>query len=259
MRCVDCNETLDAYLDGELMPDETRTVRDHIAICPECSRAYDALAATSHLLQEGLVHYSAPDVLKARIRSAVTQPDSYEPRPRAGRTQWVRLAAAGVAIALASSAATLATVRQGAATRSVPGEVLASHVRSLMPGHLTDVVSNDQHNVKPWFNGRLNLSPQVPALDSAGFVLVGGRLDYLAGRPVAAVVYSRRQHIINVFSWPDAGGDAQESETTAQGYHLVHWRTDHVDYWIVSDLNASALSQFVTLFRRGGGESTRPQ
>ena len=156
-------------------------------------------------------------------------------------------------IAVASSAGTAAVLNRGVASRSVADELLASHVRSLMPGHLTDVASSDHHNVKPWFNGRVALSPSVPLLDSAGFVLVGGRLDYVASRPVAVVVYSRRQHVINVYSWPDGDeGDRDASALTAHGYHLVKWRTGDVESWAVSDLNSAELGQFVALFRRGG-------
>jgi anti-sigma factor RsiW len=255
MQCSDCRELMDACLDGELMPEEAAEVRNHIAQCRECAQAYESVTATSQLLKEGLVHYPAPDVLKARIRSALAQQhtyDSNESRPAASPNRWLRFAAAGVAIALASSAATFIALHQGVVSPSLAHEVLTSHIRSLMPGHLTDVASNDQHNVKPWFNGRVNLSPQVPRVDSAGFILVGGRLDYLDGRPVAAVVYSRRSHFINVYSWPDVGSDTRESMTAAQGYHLVHWRKDNIEFWAVSDLNARELAEFVTLFERGG-------
>ena len=248
MRCMDCRDSLNAYLDDELPPIEVAAVRDHIESCPECTVAFRALAVTSHVLQEGLMHYAAPDVLKARIRTAIAQQD----RNRAPSfNHWIRLAAAGLVIAIASSAATLAAVHRAAAPISIADEVLTSHIRSLMPGHLIDVASNDQHNVKPWFDGRIDLSPSVPALDSAGFVLVGGRLDYLAGRPVAAVVYARRLHRINVYSWPDAGSNAPASATESHGYHLVHWRTDGVGFWAASDLNPTELSQFVALFQRG--------
>jgi anti-sigma factor RsiW len=263
MRCAACRELLNADLDNELMSDETADVRDHLAQCPDCARAYDELAATSHVLRKSLVRYSAPDVLKARIRGALAEslpdaaPGTHEPRRTIVPHRWLRFAAAGLVIAVASSVTTFGAVRERSLSRAVREEVLTSHVRSLMPGHLTDVVSTNQHNVKPWFNGRVDLSPPVPGLDSAGFVLNGGRLDYVAGRAVAAVVYSRRQHVVNVFSWPDAGDDTHASLVIAQGYHLVSWRSDGVAFWAVSDLNATELSQFVTLFQRGGAEAKR--
>ena len=118
-----------------------------------------------------------------------------------------------------------------------------------MPGHLTDVASTNQHNVKPWFNGRIDLSPLVPSLDSIGFPLIGGRLDYLDGRAVAAVVYARRQHVINVYSWPVNAPDiAPVNRTTEKGYHLVEWRRDGLEAWAVSDLNRAELTEFVRAF-----------
>jgi anti-sigma factor RsiW len=118
-----------------------------------------------------------------------------------------------------------------------------------MPGHLTDVASTNQHNVKPWFNGRIDLSPVVPSLDSAGFPLIGGRLDYVDGRAVAAVVYARRQHMINVYSWPSGGQDLRPIEAGAEkGYHLMRWRRDGIEAWAVSDLNRAELAEFVRDF-----------
>jgi anti-sigma factor (TIGR02949 family) len=253
MRCAECRDRLDAYLDDELTPSETEVMSAHVEGCSDCAREYAALAATSRQLKEGLVHYPAPDVLKARILSALARPDASRASPASSWARWTQLAAAAIVIAIASSAATVATLHRGIASQPIADEVLASHVRSLMPGHLTDVASSDQHNVKPWFNGRVDLSPPVPRLDSAGFPLLGGRLDYVASRPVAAVVYSRRQHIINVYSWPSAGDDRKESAVSARGYHLVSWRNGQVESWVVSDLNAAELSDFVALFRRGAG------
>jgi anti-sigma factor RsiW len=241
-------------IDDELMPDEARTVRDHMAACNDCAREHESLVATSNQLKKNLMRYSAPDVLKARIHNGLTQSLSDEPKveARAKKNRWTWLVAAGALIAVASSGLTYSTLTREIAARSTSDEVLASHVRSLMPGHLTDVASTNQHNVKPWFNGRVNLSPVVPALDSAGFTLVGGRLDYLSGHPVAAVVYGIRQHLINVYSWTDAGGDESPSSETKQGYHLVHWRSGGVGYWVISDLNTNELSRFVSLFRANG-------
>jgi anti-sigma factor RsiW len=249
MRCADCRDLLSGHIDGELMTAESQNVRDHLAECAECAREHELLARTSTLLRQRLVRHSAPDVLKARIRNALAQPNAFEPPSPPVRSQWMRLAAAGVIIAAASSALTFATLSRANGSRSIADEVVASHVRSLMPGHLTDVASTNQHNVKPWFNGRIDLSPVVPALDSAGFPLIGGRLDYLEGRAVAAVVYARRQHVINVYSWPVRGPDIQPTEKrTEKGYHLVEWRRDGIEAWAVSDLNRAELTEFVRVF-----------
>jgi anti-sigma factor RsiW len=254
MQCAECRDMLERLVDDELMPDEARDVREHMATCDDCSREHDSLMTISNQLKENLMRYSAPDVLKARIHNGLTQSLSDKPKieMRPKQSRWAWLVAAGALIAVASSAVTYSTVTREVAGRSTSDEVLASHVRSLMPGHLTDVASTNQHNVKPWFNGRVNLSPVVPALDSSGFTLVGGRLDYLSGHPVAAVVYGIRQHLINVYSWPDAGSDESPSSETRQGYHLVHWRSGGVGYWVISDLNTTELSRFVSLLRASG-------
>jgi anti-sigma factor RsiW len=162
---------------------------------------------------------------------------------------WWRQLAAGIVIAALSSTLTYTALGTRAASASATDELLASHVRSLMPGHLTDVVSTNQHNVKPWFNGRVDMSPSVPGLDSAGFPLVGGRTDYVRGRAVPVVVYARRQHMINVYAWPEAGSASTPRSSTRNGYHFVTWRGDGVEYWAVSDLNTKELDEFVASFR----------
>ena len=131
-------------------------------------------------------------------------------------------------------------------------QVLGSHVRSLMPGHLIDVQSSDQHTVKPWFNGKLDFSPPVYDFAGRGFPLIGGRLEYVGGRSVAALVYGRRQHLINVFLWPtEAGPTEGRPATTRQGYHLLHWTTPAYSYWVASDLGLPELRDFAALLQRG--------
>jgi anti-sigma factor RsiW len=151
--------------------------------------------------------------------------------------------------ALVSGGGAYLAARQELAVRSTTDAVVAAHVRSLMPGHLTDVASNEHHSVKPWFNGRVDLSPGVPDLGASGFPLVGGRLDYIGGRPVAAVVYGRRQHLINVFSWSDGSGRLTPTVTrTERGYHIIRWSAAGVESWVISDLNPAELRQFTAAF-----------
>ena len=252
MQCADCRTRLDAYLDKELSAEERAEMREHLAACSDCARELEALERASTLAREHLVHYEAPDVLKARIANAIASERQAPAQPLSAtpRMGWLRLAAAGLIIALASGGLTYAVAHGGGGSPALADQVLASHIRSLMPGHLTDVQSTNEHNVKPWFNGRVDFSPKVPVLDSAGFPLVGGRLDYLDGRVVAAVVYARRQHLINVDSWPEAGPNEEPESTDAHGYHLIRWRADNVEYWAVSDLESGELSKFVSLYSR---------
>lgn len=262
--CPISHELLSAYVDSELTPEMARTVSDHLSVCGRCSSEYHALLTTVAALRSGLLRYSAPDMLRARVRSAIAaQPALPEAgleapdQTRRATRRWrvAALAAAAVLCIGLGSGGTMLALRGSAAESSTAEQVLASHVRSLMPDHLTDVRSSDQHNVKPWFDGRLDFSPAVPRLDSAGFPLLGGRLDYLAGRPVAAVVYGRRQHIINVFSWPTAAADSPLESTAAHGYNMLHWRTRGVEEWAVSDVNPEDLRVFVKLLRNGAGDA----
>jgi anti-sigma factor RsiW len=222
-----------------------------MASCAECAREYASLAATSRRIGETLVKYQAPDVLKARIRVALAQPDPLAPTeaPLARSIPTRRLAFGGIGVAIASSILTFAIVRGAAPDRSLTDQVVASHIRALMPGHLTDVASTDQHNVKPWFNGRVDLSPPVPRLDSIGFPLIGGRLDYVDGRTVPVVVYGRRQHLIDVYAWPDARERGSETSASSRnGYNVIAWHANGMSFEAISDLNRTELDQFVKEF-----------
>ena len=197
-----------------------------------------------------LVRYAAPDVLRARIRNAIAEEATREEPPAPRPRSWLHLVAAGVVIAAASSALTFAAIRYQRPSAQLTNTLVASHIQSLVPGHLTEVRSTITHNVKPWFNGRVDLSPLVPNLDSLGFPLLGGRVDHIGTHQAAVVVYGRRQHVINVYSW--AAGDRQTREpvtSSDKGFHVVHWTSDGIGSWAVSDLNTQELDQFVQLLR----------
>jgi len=239
---------IDAYLDGEIAPPDAVELEEHLRACPDCSRLERRRRAVRVAVREHLPRFPAPDMLRARVRAQVQAETRQTHRRRA--PTWTALAVAASLAVVAFGSWQLAL--RGAAGEAITNQVLASHVRSLMPGHLTDVLSSDQHTVKPWFNGKLDFSPPVYDFAGGGFPLVGGRLEYVDGRPVAALAYSRRQHVINVFLWPaDRGRTAGPRAATLQGYHLLHWATPAYAYWVASDLGLPELNDFAALLRRG--------
>ena len=242
---------LDAYLDGELADDDSRELEAHLAQCPQCVRFRDEQLELRAAIGAQIPVFQAPDALRKRVLMAA---ESSAARPRAARRLSVRRWRAPLALAASLTFVAVGTWRlagEGAARETLTSEVLGSHVRSLMPGHLTDVLSTDQHTVKPWFNGKLDYSPPVYDFGGRGYPLLGGRLDYVGGRTVAALVYGRRQHLINVFLWPAARGPSGgPSSSTSQGYHLLHWTTGDYVYWAVSDLGLPELEDFASLLRK---------
>ena len=258
MTCQECLASLGAYADGELPEDEAAGLRDHLAMCDECTAAYRRLVERQKRLRGALMRYEAPDVLKARIRASLVR-SSVEVETARPRTfiyrnvGWPSLIAVAGIVAVMSSLVTLELSNKQPGVATIQNELLASHIRSLMPGHLTDVASNDQHNVKPWFNGRVDISPIVPRLDSVGFPLVGGRIDYINGRTVPVIVYTRRQHVINVYAWPTNRPNEKSVTASAHGYNFIRVSLNGEELWIVSDLNQSELKSFETLFAENSG------
>ncbi len=250
MRCAEMQQRIGALADGELVEAEARDVEEHLRSCPTCRAAHERVLALRTALEQHAPPLAAPDRLRAAVQARLETAGIAARRP----VSWRWLAAAAGLIAVIGTWQVAATVSSG---RALADQVLASHVRSLMPGHLTDVASTDQHTVKPWFNGRLDYSPAVSDYAGAGFPLIGGRLDYVGGRPVAALVYGRRQHLINVLLWPTGSGPrAGSGALTRQGYHLLHWVGPQYTYWVVSDLATPELHQFAELLQ--GSESATP-
>src|SRR6266487_6231180 len=201
MDCKNAQILIAGYLDRELDPVQTVGMEDHLHGCAVCSRSYQDHQVLSEGLRTGSVYFKAPADLGKRIQRAVRQAAKAESAPRWLSWSWVRMAAPLAAAALVLF--TLVPFLRGPSTEEIlTREVVSGHVRSLMANHLADVPSSDQHTVKPWFNGKLDFSPPVKDFKTVGFPLTGGRLDYLDGRPVAALLYRRNQHTINLFVWP---------------------------------------------------------
>jgi len=197
-------------------------------------------------IRQEATYHAAPPALAARIlaslpeeRKAAAAP-VVAPSPSRWNTWW-----AGSALTTAFALLLGIGVYAGmpGADDRLAEEVVAGHVRSLMAGHAADVASSDRHTVKPWFSGKLDYSPPVQDLTAQGFALVGGRMDYLDRRPVAALVYRHRQHLINLFVWP-ASGEARTRMLDRQGFHLIAWTRAGMNWWAVSDLNPQELAQF---------------
>jgi anti-sigma factor RsiW len=226
---------LDSYIDGELPAGTAAAFRDHLAACASCRQQAANRQALGRLVRS-VPYYHASDRLRGRIAG------------RAARIRSARrlLTWAAAAVLVVSIGGGISLVRQVESPgRALAGTVLDAHLRSLMADHLFDVRSTDQHTVKPWFLGKLDFSPPVVDLAPIGFPLVGGRLDYLSGRPVAALVYQRQKHTINVFVWPAGDRNAGLEENAIRGFHLRHWARDGLAFWAVSDLNDAELTDFV--------------
>jgi anti-sigma factor RsiW len=193
-------------------------------------------------------YYRAPEAFKQKLRAAIAK----EARVQERETQWWRwggMAASFAVAGLLTWNGMLMTARNGGDDR-LASEVSTAHIRSLMgETHLNDVISTDRHTVKPWFQGKLDFAPNVVDLGESGFALMGGRLDYLNGRPVAALTFRHRLHVINLFQWPAASAGERAPEVLSrQGYSIVHWKRGSLEYWAITDGAASDVLEFAKLY-----------
>lgn len=249
MMCDDARLLLHAYLDNELDAAQSVAIARHMQGCPSCAASYADYAQ----LREGMMHASlyrrAPDALR---KSWFAEKPAIATLPTA-RTRRAPLAlamAAGFAAAvIVGTPLWLSTTHRAGDTSQWADEAISSHIRSMQPQHLMDVVSTDQHTVKPWFDGKLDFSPRVKDLAGEGFPLVGGRLDALGGRSVAALIFKRHLHVINLYQWPVSSGDVAQSTTQWHGYNAIQWTTDRMHFVAVSNVNEGELHQFVLAFQ----------
>lgn len=248
-----CPETalLHALVDGELDAANVLRCEDHIARCAACTAELDQLRALRAGLARDGVAWRAPDDLRARIIASLAQEEgrAAPTRPAAARGWLSRLreAAQGWAmvpsgLAIAASLALAVMITRPDDGGDLSKQLVAGHVRSLLASHLTDVQTSDQHTVKPWFLGKIDFSPPVIDLADQGFPLVGGRLDYVDNRVVAALIYKRHKHVINLFLWPS--GHQGPKSGAIEGYNFMGWQQAGLTFWAVSDLNAVELKEF---------------
>jgi len=271
MNCEEAIELIDGYLDGELDAITNQEIELHLRDCEKCAQAYESHAVLIRTVESSAPYYRAPAELRQSIQSSLRagilrqSSQSVSEEKRAGvlrrksersatvfAPQWSWLALAAAIIAAAIVAVNFVPRWQTSrGDQFLAIQLIAGHVRSLMATHLTDVASSDQHTVKPWLDTKLDFAPPVLDLTSDGFPLVGGRLDYIENRLVAALVYQRRKHFINLFIWPAESVMTVADKTIShQGYQLVHWIDGDFNYWAVSDVSEADLQLLRQAFQK---------
>jgi len=244
MNCTEIYPLIHAFVDGELDLVRSLEVERHLSNCTGCTARCDFMRSLHSALQNSELSYSAPDSLLKKVQHMIGG-SVQERRRNDWQWIWKWLAAGATAIAVVTLLLRPASVSQH---DQLMAEAVSNHVRSLMQAHLMDVASSDQHTVKPWFDGKLDFAPDVKDFVAQGFPLIGGRLDYLGGRAVAALVYRHDKHLINVFVWPIARGSAATSQTESrQGYSIINRDVSGMRYCVVSDLNEKELGDLADL------------
>lgn len=255
-QCSEWELMLHGFVDGELDAAHSLQVERHIAACAHCAAQLESLQALKQRIGQKGVQWRTPEHVRAQVLAAISREAAIQARSSARQNdnrfsvlgfvrQWLFVPS------LAALAASLFLVLAPLSDRaSVADEVLAGHVRSLLVDHLTDVATSDRHTVKPWFNGKIDFSPPVVDLAQGGFPLQGGRVDYIGGRVVAALVYKRQSHVINLFVWPATAATNAMLPTTASrdGYNIANWNAGGLTFWAVSDVNADDLTRFREAF-----------
>jgi anti-sigma factor RsiW len=253
MTCEEAEILLHALMDGELDAGHAREVEEHIAGCPACAAQLAAYREMSQAIAAADMKYTAPPALRRRIEASLPQPQVRAPSRRAV----LRGFALGSAVSAIAATGLVAIVLRDDDRQRIESEIVSAHLRSLQAGHLTDVISTDQHTVKPWFNGKLDVSPPVIDLTAQGFTLIGGRLDYVDARAIGAIVYKRRAHVINLFVAQTASTERQPARMdTIQGFNIRRWSEAGLNFWAVSDLAADELAEFGDKFEAAMKSST---
>jgi anti-sigma factor RsiW len=250
MKCDELEVMLHALIDGELDAGHARDVETHVADCGGCSEKLAAFRTMHDIMSSTPLKEIAPAHLRNRIEALLAVPAgrvvSMRQFLRPTRRSFFGGLAVGSALSGALAASLAFTVMRGDQGQAIAEEVVSAHIRSLQAGHLMDVETSDRHTVKPWFNGRVDVAPPVIDLTAESFTLLGGRLDYVDSEPVAAIVYQRRNHVINLFVAQHLGAKYRRPNAKSiQGYNCRHWTQDGLDLWAVSDIVGDELDEFV--------------
>ena len=253
MTCAEAEIMLHALLDDELDAGHALAIETHLATCPRCAAQLRAYRELQQAMPAAQLGFAAPMSLRRRVEAALPPP----PTRVSSRRSVLKSFAMGSALSAAMAATLVVAVIRTDRDQRTLGDALSAHLRSLQGEHLTDVQTSDQHTVKPWFNGRLDVAPPVVDLTAQGFRLIGGRLDYIDGRAVAAIVYRRRTHVINLFIAPASSEGGGAKIEKVQGFNIRRWNADGLEFWAVSDIDAEELQEFGAKFEAGLHEAGR--
>jgi anti-sigma factor RsiW len=241
MNCEQASILLHAMIDGELDAENAREVEAHIATCAKCAAELRDIQRMRKVIDPAALRYAAPNGLRRSIEGKLPTSVSVV----ANRRAMLRGFGFGAAASALAATGLLVIVTRKDEDQRILDEIVSAHLRSLQGEHLTDVVSSDQHTVKPWFNGRLDASPPVMDLTAQGFTLLGARIDYVDAKPVAAIVYRRRAHVINLFCEPASNsGERLASTQSLHGFNVRSWGEKGINLWAVSDVGPDELDEF---------------
>jgi anti-sigma factor RsiW len=251
MKCIDVRKLLNGYIDLELSTEQSEMIESHLQSCKQCSEQYIQLENLCSVTKKSR-QYSAPYSLKQQISLSLQESgediesDSEKQlrQPKLHVQHWFRYGVPSLMLGVVFGFGLYFMALTGYQNDNAVQSVVAAHVRSQYVDHLVDIASSDRHTVKPWFNGKLDFSPPVKDYTKEGFPLIGGRLDYLFDRPVAALLYRHRQHVINLFVRPMSGQENKRTEINHQGYNILRWTEAGLEYWAISDLNINDMEKF---------------
>lgn len=250
MNCEEFHRLMHAHADDELDPLRSEEAEQHLQTCSACASAYENLVTLKNLVSAAA--FTAPAGLREQLAAALRRAELSPTAPvRRDFRPWLLT---GLAIAASILLGFFLGQNLHSPSRALVAEIVDSHIRSLVGTHLVDVTSSDQHTVRPWFEGKLDFAPPVVDLAAQEFPLVGGRVEYIGGRPAAALVYQRRKHFINLFIWP-SGNDSEPVLTTRpqRGYNTLHWRKQGMNFWGVSEVSEEDLRKFAAAFSETAG------
>lgn len=249
MSCQTAQEFIHAYLDGELDLARSLGVGQHMKECQVCATAYRNQTILRSAFKDSALYHSAPAGLEKRIRASLRREAKSEVGRHAFDWRWLPIGALAFLLLMTLVIWQAVPDLSSSGDELLAQEMVSNHVRSLqLESHRADVISSDQHTVKPWFDGKVDFAPPVKDFSSQGFALLGGRLEYLNNRAVAALIYQRQKHFINLYIWPAEQSNAtSEVATKRQGYNLLHWTNSGMTYWAISDLNGVELHEFAGL------------